>query len=495
MSTPADRCRARNSAPIRPERGFVLYWMTSARRTRWNYALDHAVALAVELRKPLVILEALRIGYRWASDRIHHFVIEGMVENARRLADKPILYFPYVEPESDAGKGLLRALGGHAVAVVTDDFPGFMLPRMTAAAANELDVRLEAVDSNGLLPLAASPSDFPTAYAFRRFLQKNLLPHLDRLPRVDSLARVSLPTLGTLPAGIATRWPAADLARLLADGGTGLAKLAIDHTIKVAPEIRGGSAAAAAQLRRFLRDGLPRYDQERNEPSLEVTSGLSPYLHFGHIAAQEVFAAVMKQEQWSLDRVNPRANGSREGYWGVSRAAEGFLDQLITWRELGYAFARHRPQDEERYESLPEWARRTLGEHRGDRREPCYAREQLEAAATHDPLWNAAQTQLVREGRMHNYLRMLWGKKVLEWARTPEEALTILIDLNNRYALDGRNPNSYSGIFWIFGRYDRAWGPERPIFGKIRYMSSENTARKLDVKSYVARYQPGSLFD
>jgi len=484
-----------NDAPLRPERAFVLYWMTSARRIRWNYALDHAVALSAEMQKPLVILEALRLGYRWASDRIHHFVIEGMVENARRLANTPVLYYPYVEPTPDAGKGLLRALGRHAVAVVTDDFPGFMLPRMTAAAAKQLDVRLEAVDSNGLLPLSASPSDFPTAYAFRRFLQKNLLPHLEQLPRVDPLGRATLPALAALPTEIARKWPAAELPRLLADGGAGLAQLDLDHAVGIAPEIRGGSAAAAAQLRRFLRDGLPRYDEERNEPSLEVTSGLSPYLHFGHIAAQEIFAAVMKAEEWSLDRVNPRANGSREGYWGVSRAAEGFLDQLITWRELGYAFARHRPDDEERYQSLPPWALRTLDEHRGDPRAPRYTAEQFEAAATHDPLWNAAQTQLVREGRMHNYLRMLWGKKVLEWARTPEEALAILIDLNNKYALDGRNPNSYSGIFWIFGRYDRAWGPERPIFGKIRYMSSDNTARKLDVKSYVARYAPRSLFD
>jgi deoxyribodipyrimidine photo-lyase len=144
--------------------------------------------------------------------------------------------------------------------------------------------------------------------------------------------------------------------------------------------------------------------------------------------------------------------------------------------------------DYDRYESLPDWAQTTLAEHAGDQRPFVYRPEQLEAADTHDPLWNAAQRQLVGEGRIHNYLRMLWGKKVLEWSASPREALATLIELNNKYALDGRNPNSYSGIFWVFGRYDRAWGPERPIFGKIRYMSSENTARKVRVKDYIRRY-------
>jgi deoxyribodipyrimidine photo-lyase len=171
----------------------------------------------------------------------------------------------------------------------------------------------------------------------------------------------------------------------------------------------------------------------------------------------------------------------------MNENAEAFLDQCITWRELGFHFCHYR-RDHDRYESLPGWAQKTLARHAGDTREYLYSLEQFDAAATHDSLWNAAQNQLRREGRLHNYLRMLWGKKILEWSSEPREALEIMIELNNRYALDGRDPNSYSGIFWVLGRHDRAWGPERPVFGTVRYMSSKNTARKVPVKQYLEKY-------
>jgi deoxyribodipyrimidine photo-lyase len=171
--------------------------------------------------------------------------------------------------------------------------------------------------------------------------------------------------------------------------------------------------------------------------------------------------------------------------------AEAFLDQLITWRELGLNMCSQR-QDYDQYASLPGWARQTLEQHASDRRPHRYTLEQLQEGATHDAIWNAAQTQLLREGRIHNYLRMLWGKKILEWTSSPREALEVMLQLNNRWALDGRDPNSYSGIFWVLGRYDRAFGPERPIFGKIRYMSSANTARKLPITDYMNRYGDGT---
>jgi deoxyribodipyrimidine photo-lyase len=242
-------------------------------------------------------------------------------------------------------------------------------------------------------------------------------------------------------------------------------------------------------LRRFLDTRLHRYAAERNQPEAEATSGLSPYLHFGHVSAHRVFAELMEREEWSEERLSPKATGSRTGWWGVGEGAEAFLDQLVTWRELGFNMCVSR-DDHDRYGSLPAWARSTLEEHEGDPRPHLYSREQLEAGATHDPLWNAAQMELVRHGRIHNYLRMLWGKKILEWSRSPREALRVMIGLNDRYALDGRDPNSYSGILWCLGRYDRAWGPERPIFGKIRYMSSENTARKVRVREYVREHAP-----
>jgi len=172
-----------------------------------------------------------------------------------------------------------------------------------------------------------------------------------------------------------------------------------------------------------------------------------------------------------------------ENRWGVGESAAAFLDQLVTWRELGYQFAAKR-EDHARYESLPAWARKTLEEHAGDRRPHLYDLDRFEHADTHESLWNAAQNQLRLQGVMHNYLRMLWGKKILHWSESPRAALEIMTELNDRYALDGRDPNSVSGIFWVLGRHDRAWGPEREVFGKVRYMSTANTRRKLRASRY-----------
>jgi deoxyribodipyrimidine photo-lyase len=224
----------------------------------------------------------------------------------------------------------------------------------------------------------------------------------------------------------------------------------------------------------------------RNHPDHDISSHLSPYLHWGHLSVHEIFEALMTREGW-LGDLPARANGAKAGWWGVSAPAERFLDELVTWRELGYNLTSQRA-DYAAFESLPDWARRSLDQHANDPREFVYTRDAFERAQTHDPLWNAAQRQLMAEGRIHNYLRMLWGKKILEWSSTPRDALTTLVELNNKYALDGRDPNSYSGIFWVLGRYDRPWHPERPVYGVVRYMSSSNTARKLRVKNYLKRF-------
>jgi deoxyribodipyrimidine photo-lyase len=267
---------------------------------------------------------------------------------------------------------------------------------------------------------------------------------------------------------IPRRWPPAETKLLQGDFDT-LRTLPIDHRVGPTP-IQGGSRAGAAVLRRFLTTRLTRYSEDRNHPDDDVTSGLSPYLHFGYISVHEVAANVMKTENWSQTGLNSRATGARSGWWGMSPSAEGFLDELVTWRELGFNMAWQR-LDFEEYDSLPDWSRATLAKHAKDHRPHVYSLREFEEARTHDSLWNAAQIQLLREGRIHNYLRMLWGKKILEWSSSPREALAIMIELNNKYALDGRDPNSASGIFWVLGRYDRPWGPERPIFGTVRYMS------------------------
>lgn len=496
MAVPACRIQSCNDAPVRSEGNYVLYWMVANRRLSWNFSLDRALEWSGQLGRPLVALEPLRCDYPWASVRLHRFVIQGMVDNANDSIGKPVTYYPYVEPELGAGRGLLAACAERACVVVTDDFPCFFLPRMIAAAAAKLPVRLEKVDSNGLWPMRATDKVFGRAVDFRRFLQRDLPARLAELPQADPWSKAIAPPRADLPQNVSQRWPRAAVQTILQSPST-LSFLPIDQ--RVGPALRqGGLLAGRAQLQSFLDRGLPRYHEDRNNLENEAASGLSPYLHFGHISAHEIWSRLVTRECWTADRMAPRPTASREGWWGMSPAAESFVDEFVTWRELGYNRCAL-SQDYDQFDSLPAWARQTLEKHAADPRPRLYSREQLESADTHDPLWNAAQNQLVREGRMHNYLRMLWGKKILEWSPTPQDAWETLIELNNRYAVDGRNPNSYSGIGWVLGRYDRPWGPERPIFGSIRYMSSDNTARKLRVQGYLQKYAPHAaqrtLFD
>ena len=485
-SVPELRLRVCNTESPRNDGRYVLYWMTAARRTHASFALQRAVDWCEALGRPLLVFEPIGCRGEWNSDRMHAFALQGMRDQRERLAAAGVGYLPYAEPAAGAAKPLLKQLFSEACVVVADDFPCYFLPKMLASGAEFCPVRLEAVDGNGLLPMRATEVVFPTAYAFRRYLQKELPSHLQHLPKYDPFRNRQIPLWEeSLLSESVTNQAVRDEA-LFAGTTDALATLPIDHSVGPAAFV-GGEQAARKTLREFLDRRLARYAEHRNDPDDEAASGLSPYLHFGQLGVHEVFAAIVQRETWTPEKLPERGNGSREGWWQMSPEAESFLDELITWREIGFNFCSHR-SDYDQYSSLPEWARQTLEEHAGDPRPTLYSRAELEGAETHDELWNAAQRQLVREGRMHNYLRMLWGKKVLEWSASPEIAVETLIHLNNKYAVDGRNPNSYSGIFWVFGRYDRAWGPERPIYGKIRYMTSENTARKLKVANYLRRY-------
>jgi deoxyribodipyrimidine photo-lyase len=296
------------------------------------------------------------------------------------------------------------------------------------------------------------------------------------------------------------------------DLGAFVTSLPIDQAVHpVAAE--GGCVAGRKLLDRFVRDKLGRYAGERNhpdDPAANAASGLSWYLHFGHVGAQEVCEAVLGVG-WTPDEINP-ATRNKDDFFCRDPNVNGFLDELVTWRDLGYHWNHCRnltaagtvsasgtpafnfaaydfsplPKEGTLAGVLPEWAKATLGKHAADRRPHLYTPEEFEAAATHDELWNAAQRELVAAGRIHNYLRMLWGKKVLEWSPSPEAAYRVLEHLNNKYAVDGRDPNSYTGILWCFGLFDRPWPQDRPVSGTVRYMSSENTARKFDLSGYLA---------
>jgi deoxyribodipyrimidine photo-lyase len=483
-SVPSERIRACNDRPVAAGGAFVLYWMIASRRPRDNFALDRAIAWCRELNRPLVVLEALRVDYPHASDRLHRFVIDGMAANDAAFASAAALYYPYVEPSRGAGKGLLERLAAEAAVIVTDEYPCFFLPHAVARAASRVAVRLEAVDSNGLVPLASVPQAYPAAVHFRRHMQATLRRHLARVPSATPFKGGLPPRLTALPADVLERWPRVSEA-LLGGSASALAALPIDHDVPVVASTPGGARAASAALTAFVRTRLSAYHDQHNHPDSRGTSRLSPYLHFGHLSAHQVFDAVMRHERWNIGRLGSKPTGAREGWWGVGAGAEAFLDQLVVWRELGFNTCAKRPDDYARFDGLPGWAQQTLLAHADDERPQVYDRGAFERAETHDPLWNAAQRELLRDGWMHNYMRMLWGKKILEWSATPQEALETMIAIMDRWALDGRDPNSYAGYTWTLGRYDRPW-PERPIYGTVRSMSSASTAKKVRVKEYLA---------
>ena len=502
MVVPVTRIRTLVEADPRESGNYVLYWMIAHRRLRWNFALDRAIEWANRLGKPLLIFEPLRIGYTHASARFHRFVIDGMRDNAAAITARGargqprlpfaqgdgVTYMPYVEPSAGAGKGLLATLGESAAAVVTDDMPHFHYPAMLDAAARQIGTRFEAVDANGLWPMRATDHIFHRAFDFRRFLQKNLPLDLEERPAADPLDALDADEAPEVPRAILRRWPPPEAPLLDGDPST-LDALPIDHDVDPVEWV-GGPVAGSTRLQTFVTNRLAEYNTGRNHPDAEKTSELSPYLHFGHVGAHQVFEAIIEYEDWDVSRLGEETKGKRTDWWGMSADAEAYLDQIVTWRELGFNACVTR-SDVTSFRSLPDWARKTMREHASDKRPYMYTLEQLEAADTHDPIWNAAQRQLVRDGVIHNYLRMLWGKKIYQWSADGRKALAAMLHLNDKYALDGRDPNSLSGIFWVLGRYDRAWGPERPIFGKLRYMTSESTKRKLKLAEYLHRYGDG----
>lgn len=434
--------------------GPIVYWCTSARRTTWNAALEHAVDLARTHDRPLLVFEPLRCDAPYTSRRFHAFVQQGMHARAAEYAKAGITYHAYLETEPGAGKPWLADLANRAGAIVADDHPGYFFPRMLAAAA-KLPVRVEAVDGVGLVPLSIGKA-FPSAYVFRRFVQKHL-PERLASPR----------PLEDVPGGFDWDGPH--------NPDVSLDSLPIGRPEPVATRGDAGPHVVQAAL-----DGVANYP-ERNQPDANAQTGLSPYLHFGHVAAAEVVHGILEAADWHPGMTGP-VKGQREGFWGLEPGAEALLDQIITWREVGHMEARHNPAWN-RYAGLPDWARATLEQHDADRRAP-YDLATLEAAQTDDDIWNAAQRELVGAGRIQNYLRMLWGKKILEWAPSAREALRWMLYLNDKYALDGRDPNSVSGIFWCLGRYDRPW-QERDVFGKVRCMTSDSTRRKLRLDNYL----------
>ena len=521
-----DRVCIANAERMNSTGRYVLYWPQMFRRLHSNHALDHALRLAAEHRKPLVVYEGLKLNYPWANARHHTFILQGMRDNAVAAKRLGLAYWPFVETPGGSGRGLVARLAQDAVCVVTDDYPAYIVPAHNRALAAKLRVPLILVDGNGVVPLSRLGAPVAAAAHLRPRIHKLFAEawrhRATNAPDVPNVSQSKLkPPFEP--------WDATqDIAAFVAS-------LPVDQSVPAVAGAEGGSVAGGAALELFVSEKLFRYAEERNgpdDPANSAASGLSAYLHYGHISIEQVTQAVLG-DSWTEKEINPKTR-NKDDFFCRDPNVNSFLDEAITWRDVGYHwhFCRnadlatgsvgsknvswwaHRATDIPQFNFermdfssrgertlevvLPEWARGTLKKHAGDPREHIYSLREFEAAGTHDPLWNAAQTELVCTGRIHNYLRMLWGKKVLEWSATPADAYRTLEHLNNKYALDGRDPNSYTGIHWCFGLFDRPWPPERAIFGTVRYMSSENTARKFDLGGYydyIARVAPGATRD
>ena len=497
---PAERVHLLNKHPISLDGDYVLYWMIATRRLEFNSSLQYAVNLAEELGKKLLVFEAVSTRHEFANNRIITFMTQGLVDNLERFNFEKIRYIPWVSTPLQSGAGLLEKLASNASAVVTDLFPTYHPKYVINQVKSRLKVRFVAIDSNGVLPLSIGNKAHPTAHAFRRHMHDHFVSHWEMIPEQNPIPKdhdlwISDEDFQDIIESSEVELTPFEWMWRVSQGGSigesALNALNIDHEVPAVTSLSGGHSSALIRLNRFLEDGLNRYHTNRNDFIKPAVSGLSPWFHFGHISTTEVILRILQREGWSPSLIDKTRRGSRSGWWGLPEPVETFLDQIITWRELGFNFAYYR-EDHTSIDSIPEWAKKSLDLHRDDPR-PNYTFEQLENAETDDELWNSAQRQLTRLGIIHNYLRMLWGKRILEWAPSPDIAAEWMIHLNDKWALDGRDPNSYTGIFWVLGRHDRAWGPERPIFGKVRYMSSANTARKLKVGPYLNRWAKDAL--
>ena len=489
------RVRQANDRKPNAAGDYVLYWAQASRRLDRNHSLDYAVHRARTLKKPLVVYEGLRLDYPWAAARHHQFLLEGMRDNARLAERLGVAYWPFVETPDRPARGLIRQVAAKACLMVTDDYPAFIVPGQIQRLAAQIDVPLVAVDANGLAPLALLGDTVSAAAHLRPRLHRQFPDCWEH----RAAAEPDFPKAARLD-------PPFEVWDHECDIGEFVKRLPVDQTVPTVPGVAGGTVEGQAALTAFVKQKLSAYATGRSnpdDPRRTAASRLSPYFRSGHLSMQECAEAVLNHGgPWDPSMIDLTRRNKREGFFHPDDNVNSFLDEALTWRDVGYHWhftknaargvvdARTVEIDGQRVPAyfdlksvLPAWAMKSLTEHQADPREFTYTLEEFENADTHDHLWNAAQRELVATGRIHNYMRMLWGKKVLEWSNTVERAYLILEHLNNKYAIDGRDPNSYTGIFWCFGLFDRPW-VERKIFGQIRYMSSDNTAKKFDLDGY-----------
>lgn len=442
------RITERKSGPPDPEGKCVVYWMQRAQRAFDNPALDVAVNAGNELAKPVVVFFAPVPFYPRANLRHFSFLADGIANMAETLARRRIGFVLRTYPAHSLLKFCEEV---RPALVIGDENPLREPEEWRCRVARRLRVPLWTVDADVIVPSKLLVREQYAARTIRPRLHQLLPEFLHR--RGNPEARVRWKA----PSAILSLRPEEDVTR----------EWALDRSVPRVTKLRGGSRWGLQMLKQFVREKLQGYPDRRNRPELEGTSRLSPYLHFGHIGPHTVATAIQDADV-------------------TAPAKQAFLEQLLVRRELAVNFVRFNSSYDS-VECLEPWANRSFAEHAGDRRPVIYSEEQLEYAETHDRLWNAAHRQMVLTGWMHNYLRMYWAKKILEWSPSTALALQRALWLNDRYELDGRDPNGYAGLAWaIVGKHDRAWS-ERPVFGKIRYMSSASTSRKFDSEKFIAQ--------
>ncbi len=426
--------------------GPILHWMGRDMRAQDNWALLHAQALALERGAPLIVCFALAPNFLDATRRQYDFLLKGLEEVEETLAKKRI---PFVLLSGDPAEEIIRFSRKLKARLIVTDFEP-LAPRLAwkRTVVRALRIPVIEVDAHNCVPCwIASPKREYGAYTIRPKIMRVLDDFLDPFPK-----------LRAHPFSPKEILPHANWKRVHRS-------LRVEERVTPVDWIMPGERAAHRMLARFIRSKLTAYDAGRNDPTKDAQSNLSPYIHFGQISAQRIVQQVIAS--------------------GVPHAVRApFIEELVVRRELSDNFC-HFTARYDRLEAAPEWARVTLAHHARDARPYRYNRKQFESARTHDALWNAAQMEMVLRGKMHGYMRMYWAKKILEWSTSPQQAIRIAIALNDRYELDGRDPNGYTGILWsIAGLHDRAWG-ERAVFGKIRYMSANGCRSKFDANTYI----------
>lgn len=442
------RVRVRKNG-LNPQGECVVYWMRRSQRGKDNHALNVAIEAGNLLKKPVVVFFGLIPKAHHANLRHYTFLLQGLRDVARELEKRNVAFALRRAPDHAFLKFCSEV---QPCLVIGDENPLRGPEHAQAKVAAQLKAPFWTVESDAIVPTKLFGREHYAARTLRPKIRALLGTFLKAVP--NPIARVV--------------WPKEPAQSLTAVEDSLLDALAIDRSVGPVSTFRGGSAEASRRLKEFLQFRLKGYATNRNKPDIDSTSQLSPYLHFGHLGPHRIALAVQQSEAPLQDRA-------------------AFLEELIVRRELAMNFVRYN-SNYENVDSCETWAETTLRKHARDKRRFLYTERQLEHAETHDPLWNAAQKQMVLTGWMHGYLRMYWAKKILEWSPSPAVAYAIAVTLNDRYELDGRDPNGYAGIAWaIVGKHDRAWGPERPVYGKIRYMSYASTSRKFNSRAYIER--------